>query len=667
MAPAMLAAGYVGVAVAVFSAIQSTKESPSPFPAILEMLAQISKQVQSLRIDVMNRIGELDVKLSSMLDKTLTVANAIEYDTKMLRQAIGDLRKVLQVINNEITYQIATLGDLTLDAEDRRCFHWTGDQKLLPLNRDAFIECRDTYIDRATKYAYATNPLSSVSRGSIATASFLSPTTLFPFAESYETLRQDIAASEQENPNPIANPTIWFRSATLLVALIETSKDHFRDVAYLHPVIQTGSDIRRFRENIAIATDANRTLRVDRFLSLITKIFDVQFSVLNKVEQQIENGPIKADIPEGIAQAPNVDFPYQMLANGVNLCPGVLPRLLAVENVTITRSGGCCGTDEIVNQAAIKRPGVGRRLNPFSWMGDLRARVEAAIRGFDFRTISFDKSLIGAVNRPVVLMEQTGDKNAKTSMCVKQFDITKLNMSHATQTQVGLDLHLTIYLTVDGRKENPTFPVQELAGSAMTVTPFYHLYYDTTVRPDALIRAPWSQLRGHFDQFFKSVNNPEADKNGKEIEDEMKRFFAEKQAALYQAILAAIAPEKDELAHLKNDLLAISQVGLEPNNLAVQKWLNFIRDPRAIRPLDELVGAVVLHDQPMAAARQSVTEDKERMTAALTELSGSSDLAPLRDAISARLDDLNRINAIRASMAPTAAKVAPSGVNRAAN
>ena len=48
MAPMMLAAGYVGVALAVFSALQSAKSNGPPYDAIFAQLNRISEQIESL-------------------------------------------------------------------------------------------------------------------------------------------------------------------------------------------------------------------------------------------------------------------------------------------------------------------------------------------------------------------------------------------------------------------------------------------------------------------------------------------------------------------------------------------------------------------------------------------------------------------------------------------
>ena len=63
--PMMLASGYVGVALTVYSAFQSSKEGPSPFPALFEMLGEISQQIEDLRRETANNTAALDAHLGS--------------------------------------------------------------------------------------------------------------------------------------------------------------------------------------------------------------------------------------------------------------------------------------------------------------------------------------------------------------------------------------------------------------------------------------------------------------------------------------------------------------------------------------------------------------------------------------------------------------------------
>ncbi|NOJ43375.1 hypothetical protein [Bradyrhizobium australiense] len=151
--------------------------------------------------------------------------------------------------------------------------------------------------------------------------------------------------------------------------------------------------------------------------------------------------------------------------------------------------------------------------------------------------------MLKSLNKSVVLMEQTKHNNSEMSYCVNQLNVTHLNMTHPTQVELGLDMHLKVFLTTEGQGGNLTFLVQELAGTRDWKSPFYYLYYDGGARPNALIFEPWKQLQGNFDQFLKPFPNEEADKNRKAVEDEMDGFFGGQRAILYQNVLNGTGSE----------------------------------------------------------------------------------------------------------------------------
>jgi hypothetical protein len=132
-APMALAAGYVGVAIAVVSAFQSAHEGSSPFPAIFEMLQRISQQIESLRAELSNSIAALDVRLSTMVAQTTILVDAVNYNVQQVQHQVSDLRILQDSYNIDNAQRVALLVGLIQGQEDRECFQWTGDQHLLPL------------------------------------------------------------------------------------------------------------------------------------------------------------------------------------------------------------------------------------------------------------------------------------------------------------------------------------------------------------------------------------------------------------------------------------------------------------------------------------------------------------------------------------------------------
>ena len=681
-APMALAAGYVGVAIAVVSAFQSSKEGPSPFPAIFQMLQQISVQIENLRMEVANSVAALDTHLSSMIAQNTIVAQATNFGVDQLRQGLTELGQMLEDVNKGIQQQVQSNSNLILNAEDRNCFQRTGTQELLPLTRKEFINCRDTYIDRATAYAVSGAP--SYSLGSISTTGLSGPARLFPFADDYETLRNDLHDSQVQVANPLKNPAIWFRSATLLMALIQNSSSYpwcstpadeealatrpepatlpgrrrgalktqggcLSDIAapQLDPVIEAGEDIRKFVETIAVEKkDGGAHLRKERFNLIVDEVSALQNAVLDKAAKQIENGAVPAVVPQGLSQAPNLDNPYQMLATkGLKFCDKVVATLKSVESLTGTYSGGAHGTNRIWYPAP-PTPGV---LSFGNIWKNVRDSTASAIQGFDYRRISFDNSILRVVKNAIVLAEQIKYKGAEMSYCVSQFDVNRLKMDYQ-QTLVDLFIRVQVFLTIHETSHNTTFLVQELTGTAKTVTPPYNLFYDASIRPDNLILQPWAQLQAHFDNVFVTSPNEEADSNYKHLEEDMNTFFADQQNVMYSNTLSSIELQKNRITRLKTDLLALTMIGLDARQPAVKQWLTAVDKAALLFSSETVVRNVILNGQKIDDAKNAVAQSNSALKAAIDTLSASNSLGPSTDAISARLTDLRKVLSLRATL-----------------
>lgn len=632
-APMVLAAGYVGVALAVVSAFQKAHEGPSPFPAIFEMLSKLSEQVESLRHQIANSIADLDVHLSVGIDVLTVKVDAQKYETEQIGLQIRDLQSSVKGLSEAVHQQFASVSDLILRSEDRNCFQWTGETQLLPLSRRDFIICRDTYIDRATIYAFETTPSNP---SSASTASIRQ--VLFPFSSEYHRLKADVG----QNGEPIVNPALWYRSTTLLLALVQSSSQYLQDVLVdqLDSAMKGGDDLKQFVQTLALD---GTNLRRDRFETLIDHISATQTEILNKAERQLN----KAGVIANVAQPdPNIDRPYRMLATkGLKFCAGTKPNLRSVQNVSVTRSGGCCGTDEIVNQSVIDNANIG---SPGLGWGNLRGRVEGALRSVDYSALSLDKSILRSINRAVILMEQTKHKNAEMSYCVSQFDVTRLNMTHAMQTEVGLDVHVKVFLTTEGTTGSATFLVQELAGAREWKNPLYHLYYDGNARPNALIFEPWKQLSGTFDQFLKAIPNGEADTNRKVVEDEIDKFFSETRSTAYQNSLNGTVPEARQYNELKRQLLLLTKVGLNANHPAVQAWIEDVES--TYQSVESQIASIVLRGELADNARSAAAYRTSLLKDSLSQLGKYQDLQPDTTPISARLNDLQKLRMLRASL-----------------
>jgi hypothetical protein len=645
-APMALAAGYVGIAIAVVSAFQSSHDGPSPFPAIFAMLQQISQQIESLRAQLSNSIAALDTHLSSMLSQTNVTVDAINYNVQELQLQTAEIRRLIDDYNADNAQRIVEIAGLIQRGEDRDCFQWTGELKLLPLTQKEFIKCRDLYNDRATTDAKA--KFSTESKDSIATASLPRAVSLFPYSENYETLREDIRDSQADNPHYLVNPAIWFRSTTLLMALVQHSPEYLSDVTdfFVGPTIEAGDDLKHFVDSVALQNhDGIPSLRKDRFTTLIDQISTTQGNVLEKIKSQIDHPPIQAPVNKGLEQAPNYDKQYQMFAKkGLVFCKDVKPNLKKLENFTWAQPGGEHGTDRVLPPNFVL---------PFQGPKDWRAIIESQVRGVDYGGISIDSSVLKAIDPTVVLMEQIRYKNAEMSYCISQFDITRLAM--AGQTQVDFDIRIKIFLTLHELEKDTTFQVQELQLTRKTTTPFYTYFYINfdTPRPAPIILGPWAQFQGHFDQLFTPVANADADQNRKLVHDDLDNFFKNQKATMYRSILGDTSSEIAELSRLKTELLALTQIGLDFNNPAVLKWINSANNDASILSAEAMANKVILQGKAVDDVRHAASTGTDALKIALDELAKRRDLMPDATALSERLGDLRKVLALRATLAST--------------
>jgi hypothetical protein len=645
-APMTLAAGYVGVALTVFSALQSSKQESSPFSALFSMLANISAQIENLRREMANTLAVMDARLGLQMRQLSTIGDASHYDIAQIRIQIGGLETLLQNINADMARRFAVSAGLILRGEDRRCFRWTGEQTLRPLTRDEFLNCRDVYLARAV-----TDALDNTSPLSVEPGAPPSSEKLFPFAANYEALRRDISDLHAENPGRLANPAEWFRATSFLLGLIKSQSAYLRDVSkeMLDPVIDIGEDLRKFVETLAVRTDqAGSHLREDRFNGIIEKLYSLEFEMLTKVQRQIEHAPIPAQVTQGLRQAANIDFRYPMLAtNGLKPCEDVKIQLKSVESVSLATGGGGHGFSSLITpDNAYEDLGMRKRVRY-----DLRARVEEELRKIRFDSLSFDKSLLRAIDNAVVLMEQTKYKGAEMSYCVSQFDITRLNMT--ANTEVDFDIRVKVFLTAEGLTSSSTFLVQELVAQPKTTSPFYHFYYLDSINPDPVIRVPWAQFKGKFDRIFRPAPNKEADENLAKVRSAMEEFFEEKRNLMFDTLLSGTQAERRELDRLKSELLMLSVLGLNNNHAVVRRWLKSFEDEALFPTPSDLFDPIIRKGAALDEIRTARVEATDHLKNLITDVARYADIGPNSDMLAplaARLSELRKIQVLRTAL-----------------
>lgn len=210
------------------------------------------------------------------------------------------------------------------------------------------------------------------------------------------------------------------------------------------------------------------------------------------------------------------EFPYEYLgANQIDLCPGIVPNVITVRDVGATRSGGCCGSDEIWNEKRRINGGIFQFPPP-----PIRAQIQNFVRHYKFKSLSLGKNFVKSVDPVISLMEQTGIRNSKINACISKFNLVDINQSKARGTQVKFDIAYKLFLNMDSEVQKNIL-VQEVGGQTLATSKFYHLYYDFNPRPAGFIVNSWPLIQGNFDKFLTQIPNEEADRNLENLKIEL--------------------------------------------------------------------------------------------------------------------------------------------------
>jgi hypothetical protein len=151
MAPMMIASGYVGVAIALYSMFATQNDPGPPYGEMFKMLQQIMEQIERLRTEILDTLGKLDARLGNLLEKNIALSEAMLVDEQLVLERINELQKSLR----EVVRHIDRWGTLTirvlLDQEDTSCIRYSGSRELLAPTD--FIACRTRYAQRASELA----------------------------------------------------------------------------------------------------------------------------------------------------------------------------------------------------------------------------------------------------------------------------------------------------------------------------------------------------------------------------------------------------------------------------------------------------------------------------------------------------------------------------------
>jgi hypothetical protein len=342
MAPMMLAAGYVGVALAVFSALQSTKSNGPPYEAIFAQLHRISDQIESLRKEMIETLGHIDARLGNLLVHSIELSKATLADVRSALIRINEIEGLLQNVLRDVAEASSVLSSLILADEDAKCIQISGDRKFVAPT-DSFITCRDIYVNRAVRFA----------RSSALTTS---PTASekFPHASHYERLRGLLGINLPNSEPPVPNPDIWHDGASKLLLLAQNFPQFVREIDYdkttntsltIDPIVQAGKDILNFQYQLCArwSDDGKPSFTSAHLDQLFVAAMDLRRAVAKEISVQLETTGSVIRIEQDADQPFNHDWDFEFLRTGDS--QNVAPTLVSVDHVQITLSGGEHGSD----------------------------------------------------------------------------------------------------------------------------------------------------------------------------------------------------------------------------------------------------------------------------------------------------------------------------------
>jgi hypothetical protein len=599
------------------------------------------------------------------LTQSISLSQAINYNTQALRLQIGTLQKQVTEAQTDLSSQIVSLAQISLSQEDRECFSWDREGRFIPLPTSrAFTDCLGVYIDRATKYAIS----SLVSAPDAA----MPPSTnagsqVFPYADNYNELRLIVDPGQKEYPETLANPKVWYSSADLLVSLVDHSPDDLSLIQValngnqitsteIDPVIEKGQQLDRFITTVALIQQADGShLRMEPFQDLVKQMLDARQDELKQISGQVENPGVNADVTLSINQAPQMDYDYGFLKpNTIGLCDGPaqdvsLGTVLAISD---TIPGGHSGSDGIVAKSAIP---------------SLVPQIVADLQQYGFNQaharMPFDKSLVGAMDPVIPLAEQIKFQNASVHICIKSVAISNLNFVFPKSSEEDLGIHLLVYVNMEsspydanhgnGSSGVEDLLVQELALQKHVQFQFTPLYWagHMSGRTAVLLIFPWPQLEGNFASYFEPVPSAEANANLDTLKKGMSSYLSSVDTNLDAGLKSSLLPDDQRFERAKSSLLRLSSIGLNQNEPLVRQWLQLLSTSDDLMSTGDQIDAIMTNKQSITEATKNFSDVTVALTQALAQLATARDLAPSTSMIDSQLMELSKIKTLAAGAA----------------
>lgn len=657
MAPLMLVGGYVAIGMAVISAVQARKQkTESPYPKIFEMLAVISKKLDELKTEMRSQFADLDSEVGGLLSREFQLTQAIKSDTTQIIEKLSEIEKLLRDIDKSFSNQFADLAQLLLSDQDLNCFSRTGGGDILPLQeRQAFIKCRDTYVNRAVKFGR-----SEIAQKS-GTSSVNSQRLLslgLPYDDQYEFLRQAVGPQALDLNRSLTHPGIWLASSGSLVTLIGSNPDHFRDIAIkenngnlqsadLDPVIEDGVDLIKLVENVAVVRNTEGArLREKAFSNIVDRIFESYQYAVTRIQGAASSFELKLDPTQGIEQAINRDFKFMLLNRSIPFCQGVNPTFTNFLRIGFSKFGGSNGILSFHDAVA---------LHPSVYNVNVKL-IQDELAKLDRGIFTVDNTFMLSIPSSIVLQEQVKHKEAVLSACIANFVVSDLYQDSAT-SKMKLDVAFNVNLKRTEQTSAPEKLIYKMSKTYDVEMPYAYPVFSNprksliVNRTNTLVTDGWRKLSGRFGQ-LTHLKDTQTDTDRASASKSFEISLNEARAKLRDSLIQTMSDNNRKLRADIRALEAISLVGLNASHPGVSTWLRVIKSGHLSVDLDSLVrmGLADVNARPAANLSATIQTSKKVLNDGISALSKFNDLSPPTSPIKGHVALLNRIKTSRGAL-----------------
>ena len=442
----------------------------------------------------------------------------------------------------------------------------------------------------------------------------------------------------------------------------------------LAKLIAAGEADRGFARTVLLGKQGDQyRLRADRLRQQVEAIYSIREDALKSIEDQLAHPAIKANPAAGIAQDLKPSFPFGILSSPLKYCKDVKANVTGYSKLFITWSTGHSGADYWYTK---------QQLHPAVYESN-RQSLEADLRAVDPRQLALDRSVLQAIARTPLLLEQIQRDPYLVTACISQLDVTDLfqepDRQFGDKTILSLDLALRISLRMPtDRGSVEEVPVQELAGSFTSAFRWGAVFYDTKPRLSAIFGTAWTKLVGHFDTVLKrettsdvtveytqtgwfgltkntrkaTYNYPDIaqfDENLNAAAKQLKRYLTAEQDAIAKRATENLTLRNEDLRKTIANLRDLSRIGLDPATEGVGSWYRILETDGFNADLFSVVNDAVMKGVPIDLLRRAIEEQHKTLNDQIVSLAQSTTLDPGFDHFGPRILQLNQLKEARAS------------------